>query len=73
MADVRVNGTEQHPDGYVAGLTEVIDAFPDFHWDLRQLLIDGDWLSAHFTVTGTKPARPRHPRRRARHHHPGVA
>jgi aspartyl-tRNA synthetase len=51
--DVRVNGAEQDPERYVAGMDDVFRAFPDFHWDLRHLLIDGDWISAHFTVTGT--------------------
>ena len=31
----------------------MVDAFPDYHWDLRHLLIDGCWLSAHFLDTGT--------------------
>jgi predicted ester cyclase len=26
---------------------------PDFHWDLRHLLVDGSWLSAHLVDTGT--------------------
>ncbi|WP_020393150.1 ester cyclase [Kribbella catacumbae] len=51
--DVRVNDAEQDPERYVAGMEDVFSAFPDFHWDLRHLLIDGDWISAHFTVTGT--------------------
>jgi predicted ester cyclase len=51
--DVLVNDTRQTLDEYVAGLRAVVDAFPDYHWDLRQLLVDGDWLSAHLTGTGT--------------------
>jgi predicted ester cyclase len=26
---------------------------PDFPWELRHLLIDGHWLSAHLADTGT--------------------
>jgi len=51
--NVRVNGAEMGLDGYAAGLRAVVDAFPDYHWDLQQLLVDGDWLSAHLIDTGT--------------------
>jgi predicted ester cyclase len=50
---VEVNGTAQDLDGYVAGLRAVIEAFPDYRWELRHLLIDGCWISAHFHDTGT--------------------
>ena len=53
---VQVNGAEQSRQAYGAGLAEVVDAIPDFHWDLRQLLVDGCWLSAHLIDTGTTPA-----------------
>lgn len=51
--DVLVDGTTQGLDRYVAGLRAVVEAFPDYHWDLRHLLIDGDRLSAHLIDTGT--------------------
>jgi aminoglycoside 6'-N-acetyltransferase len=51
--DVQVNGTAQGVDQYVSGLRAVVQAFPDYHWDLRRLLVDGDWLSAHLHDTGT--------------------
>jgi predicted ester cyclase len=51
--DVVVNGAPQGLDGYVAGLREVVRAFPDYRWQLRHLLIDGDVIAAHFTDTGT--------------------
>jgi predicted ester cyclase len=51
--EVRVNGVEQGADRYAAGLRAVVEAFPDYHWDLRHLLVDGSWLSAHLTDTGT--------------------
>ena len=38
---------------YAEGLASVIQLVPDFHWDLSHLLIDGCWLSAHLTDTGT--------------------
>jgi predicted ester cyclase len=50
---IRVNGKAQTLDGYKAGLRQVVRAFPDYRWDLRHLLVDGEWLAAHFTDTGT--------------------
>lgn len=52
-ADVRVNDAAVGLAGYVAGLRAVVEAFPDYHWDLRRLLVDGSWLSAHLSNTGT--------------------
>ncbi|GAA1618430.1 hypothetical protein GCM10009789_85420 [Kribbella sancticallisti] len=51
--DVQVNGKPQGLDQYVAGLRAVVEAFPDYHWDLLHLLVDGDWMSAHLNDTGT--------------------
>jgi predicted ester cyclase len=51
--DVDVNGARQGLDGYIAGLEQVVRAFPDYRWDLRHLLVDGDWVAAHFVDTGT--------------------
>jgi predicted ester cyclase len=51
--DVQVNGRPQRLAEYIAGLEAVIDAFPDYRWNLRHLLIDGCWISAHFFDTGT--------------------
>ena len=54
--DVEVNGAGQGLQAYSAGLAAFADAVPDFHWDLRHLLVDGSWLSAHLVDTGTTPA-----------------
>ncbi|MFB9238771.1 ester cyclase [Plantactinospora siamensis] len=53
--DVEVNGRPHGLRAYGAGLGDVVEALPDFHWDLRHLLIDGSWLSAHLTDTATSP------------------
>lgn len=53
--DVEVNGAPTGVQAYGNGLREVIEAFPDFHWDLQHLLVDGCWLSAHLIDTGTTP------------------
>ena len=51
--DVEVNGERQGLTGYVGGLREVVRGFPDYHWDLRHLMVDGDRIAAHFVDTGT--------------------
>jgi predicted ester cyclase len=54
--DVEVNGAPHGLRAYAEGLASVIEIVPDFHWDVQHLLIDGCWLSAHLTDTGTAPA-----------------
>jgi predicted ester cyclase len=51
--DVVINGTEHGLDAYADGQRTVVDAFPDYHWDLRHLLVDPPWIAAHLTDTGT--------------------
>ena len=50
--EVRINGTDQGFDRYVAGLRAMVEPFPDYRWEVRHLLVDGDRMSAHFTDTG---------------------
>jgi predicted ester cyclase len=52
-ADVEVNGARQGLPAYVDGLQSVVQAFPDYRWELRHLLVDDCWVSAHFLDTGT--------------------
>ena len=55
--EVQVNGQAQGLHDYVGGLESVVDAFPDYRWNLRHLLIDSPWISAHFLDTGTHRGR----------------
>jgi len=50
---VEVLGEVQGLRAYVEGLETVVHAFPDYQWNLRHLLVDGCWISAHFLDTGT--------------------
>ena len=52
---VEVNGEPMSAARYGEGLAEVVEVVPDFHWDLRQLLVDGDRLAALLIDTGTGP------------------
>ena len=51
--DVEVNDERLGVAAYESGLQAIVDEIPDFHWELRHLLVDGDWLAAHFLDTGT--------------------
>lgn len=51
--DVRVNGAEVGVQAYGDGLAGVVELFPDFRWRLERLLVDGGWMSARLTDTGT--------------------
>ncbi|RGP75152.1 aspartyl-trna synthetase [Fusarium longipes] len=41
------------PDDVVAQFKPLVVAFPDWKWELRRLVIEGDYLSLHFRITGT--------------------
>jgi steroid delta-isomerase-like uncharacterized protein len=51
--DVSVNGEMCGLEQYAAGVRAVVEAFPDYRWDLQQLLVDGNMLAARLTDTGT--------------------
>jgi predicted ester cyclase len=50
---VQVDGGVQNLPDYIRNLEAVVEAFPDYHWDLQHLLVDGQWVAAHFIDTGT--------------------
>lgn len=51
--DVVVNGEPRGLAGYVAGLRSVVRGLPDYHWELRHLVVDDEWFAAHLATTGT--------------------
>lgn len=51
--DVRGGDGKKGLDSYIAGCRAVVDAFPDYYWDLQHVLVDGDWLAARLVDTGT--------------------
>lgn len=48
-----VNGPTEGLSRYIDGLRAVVVAFPDYRWDLQNLLVDGQWLAARLYGTGT--------------------
>src|ERR687886_181210 len=51
--DVAIDGSERGLDAYAEELRAVVRAFPDYHWELRHLLVDPPWIAAHLADTGT--------------------
>ena len=48
-----VNGPTEGLARYIAGLRAVVEAFPDYQWELKRLLVDDQWLAARLYGTGT--------------------
>nr|WP_205708560.1 ester cyclase [Kineococcus siccus] len=51
--DVSGSGPVDGLAAYVDGVREVITGFPDYHWDLQQVLVDGDTVAARLVGRGT--------------------
>ncbi|WP_228003161.1 ester cyclase [Nocardia australiensis] len=50
---IKVNDIPMDPAAVEAQFLPLFTAFPDWHWEMRNFLADGDYLAVHFTVTGT--------------------
>jgi predicted ester cyclase len=50
---IKVNDVPMDPAAVTAQFVPLISAFPDWHWEMRHLVVDGDNIAVHFTVTGT--------------------
>lgn len=50
---LNVNDEPWSPKKVTAQFKPLVTAFPDWHWELRNLSIEGDYLALHFRVTGT--------------------
>ena len=50
---IKVNDVPMGPAGVAAQFAPLFSAFPDWHWEMRHLVVDGDYIALHFTVTRT--------------------
>ena len=50
---IKVNEVPMNPAAVAAQFAPLFSAFPDWHWEIRNLVVDGDYIAVHFTVTGT--------------------
>ncbi len=52
-----MNGVPRSRREYVSDVVATIDVFPDYRWELRRLLSDGEWIAVHLHDTGTRHGR----------------
>ena len=50
---IKVNDVPMSPAAVAAQFTTLFSAFPDWHWQIRNLVVDDEYIAVHFTVTGT--------------------
>jgi steroid delta-isomerase-like uncharacterized protein len=50
---INVNDVPMDPAAVTAQFAPLISAFPDWHWEMRHIVVDDDYIAVHFTVTGT--------------------
>ncbi|MEV6281938.1 ester cyclase [Kribbella sp. NPDC051770] len=51
---VLVNGETRSRAEYVAGVRRTTMIFPDYRWELRRAVVEGEWLAVHLYDTGTR-------------------
>ncbi|EHK19547.1 uncharacterized protein TRIVIDRAFT_224772 [Trichoderma virens Gv29-8] len=50
---LNVNDEPWDPKTVTAQFKPLVTAFPDWHWEVKHLTIEGDYLALHFKITGT--------------------
>ena len=50
---IKVDDVPMDPAAVKAQFAPLFSAFPDWHWEMRHIVVDGDYIACHFTVTGT--------------------
>ena len=51
---VLVNGSVRSRREYVADVMATTSAFPDFRWEVRRVVLEGEWIAVHLHDTGTR-------------------
>jgi predicted ester cyclase len=46
---IKVNDVPMNPAAVAAQFLPLFSAFPDWHWEIRHLVVDGDNIAVHFT------------------------
>lgn len=50
---IRVNDIPMDATEVTTQFVPLVSAFPDWHWEVRHLVVDGDYIALHFEVTGS--------------------
>ncbi|MEU0090705.1 ester cyclase [Kribbella sp. NPDC006257] len=51
---VLVNGIIRSRSEYIADVQHTFSIFPDYRWELRRAVQEGEWLAVHLYDTGTR-------------------
>lgn len=51
---VLVNGSVRSRREYIGDVVATTSTFPDYRWELRRVVVEGDWLAVHLHDTGTR-------------------
>jgi predicted ester cyclase len=51
---VLVNGRARTRREYVADIMSTVAVFPDYRWELRRIVFEGEWLAVHLHDVGTR-------------------
>ena len=51
---IKVDDVAMDPAAVTAQFAPLFSAFPDWHWEMRHIVVDDDSIVVHFTVTGTQ-------------------
>lgn len=51
---VLVNGSVSTRSEYVADVQATVGAFPDYSWELRRLIVEGEWIAVHLADRGSR-------------------
>jgi predicted ester cyclase len=60
-SDVTNHGRAAGRDGMASIYRSLYTAFPDYHFEIELLLVDGDWVTAVYRQTGTHRGMPELP------------
>ena len=51
---VLVNGATRSRREYIDDIRATTTVFPDYRWELRRVVLEGQWLAVHLCDTGTR-------------------
>lgn len=51
---VLVNGVARSRREYIDDIRATLSVFPDYRWELRRVVLEGQWLAVHLRDTGTR-------------------
>ena len=54
---MKVNNVPMDAAAVAAQFAPMFSAFPDWRWEIRNLLLDGDYIAGNFAITGTHRGR----------------